>query len=765
MPAALNRYRILAVLLVVALGISCSSRDPEVAKREYLASGDKFMSQDKVKEAIVQYRNALRHDPRFGEARYKLAEAYVLNGDSQRAGREYIRAADLLPKDIQAQLKAGRFLLFSRQFEDAKTRAHNALALDGKNVDAQILLGNALAGLKDLDGAIEEIQEAIKLDPKSTLGYVSLGALEHAAGRQDEAEAAFKKAIEADPKAVPAYLGLANFYWATRKAAETGRTLQEAHKLQPDHPLTNRMLALFQIAIGKPADAEPYLMKLAEVSTDPNAQVVLADYYIASGQSKKAVPLLQQIASNKGTRSAVDLRLAALDFREGRRPEAQKRLDELLKREPKNASGLVMQAEFLSAEGKLDEAIGRLQAAVAANPSLAEAQFALGRAYAAKNDREQAIKAFNETLRLNPRAVGAQLELSRLELAGGHLDSSIQFAEQALKNAPGSPDAKLALVRGLIAKRDVRRAESELQTLTSQYPNHAAVQTQAAIVLAMKGDRSGAAQRLARALEIDQNNLEALNALIALDLSQKNSARAISRMETRLARTPDDAEVLLLAASTYAAAGDLKKSEQALRKTIEVDGSNFQAYGMLGRLYLAQHRLDEALAEFDELSKRQPRPVQAHTIVGVILEAQQKPQEARKRYEQALAIDPDMPVAANNLAWMYAETGENLDVALQLAQAATRRLPDNPAIQDTLGWIYYKKGLAALAVPAFQKSVELDPKNPIFHFHLGLAYLKAGDSPKARIALQQALALAPNFAGAAEAKQVLASLKGGTGTE
>jgi Flp pilus assembly protein TadD len=104
-------------------------------------------------------------------------------------------------------------------------------------------------------------------------------------------------------------------------------------------------------------------------------------------------------------------------------------------------------------------------------------------------------------------------------------------------------------------------------------------------------------------------------------------------------------------------------------------------------------------------------------------------------------------------------------VALQLAQAATRRLPDNPAIQDTLGWIYYKKGLAALAVPAFQKSVELDPKNPIFHFHLGLAYLKAGDSPKARIALQQALALAPNFAGAVEAKQVLASLKGGTGTE
>ena len=423
----------------------------------------------------------------------------------------------------------------------------------------------------------------------------------------------------------------------------------------------------------------------------------------------------------------------------------------------------MLQAAFLSAEGKLDEAIHRLEAAVTANPGLAQAQFALGRAYAARNDREQAIKAFNATLRLNPRAAAAQVELSRLELAGGHLDSSIQFAEQALQNAPGSPDAQLALVRGLIARRDVRRAESELQTLVRQYPNHAAVQTQAGIVSAMKGDRSGAARTLARALELDPDNLEALNALVSLDLSQKDSARAISRVETRLARTPKDPAALLLAATTYAASGDLKKSEQALRRTIELDGSNFQAYGMLGRLYLAQQRLDEALAEFDELSKRQPRAVQAHTVAGVILEAQRKPQEARKRYEQALAIDPEMPVAANNLAWMYAETGENLDVALQLAQSATRRLPDNPAIQDTLGWIYYKKGLATLAVPLLQKSVELDPQNPILHFHLGLAYLKAGDSPKARVALQRALALAPDFAGAAEAKQVLASLKGTAG--
>ena len=758
MRAAQNRRRILAVMLIVALHAACT-RDPEVAKREYVDSGDAFLRQNKLKEAIVQYRNAVRQDPRFGEARSKLAEAYTQDGDWRRAGREYIRAADLLPKDVDAQLKAGRFLLFGRQFEDAATRARSALALDAKNIDAEILLGNALAGLNNVDGAVAEIQEAIKLDPDNTMGYISLGALEHAAGRRADAEASFKKAIALDPTSVPAHLGLANFYWATRKGPETLQTLQRAHQIDPNDLLTNRMLALFQIATGKPADAEPYLVKIAEVSKDSSAQLMLADYYLIAGRTEQASALLHKLTSTK-SRSEADIRLASIDFRQKRREEARKRLDELLAREPGNAQAIVLQAEFLSSEGKLDEAVGRLQAAVAANPTLAEAQYALGRAYVAKNDRDQASRAFNETLRLNPRAVTAQVELARLELAGGRPDRSIQFAEQALKNAPRNPDAQLTLVRGLIARKDVRRAEGELAALKQQYPDHSAVQTQVGILTAMKGDRAGAVRVLSRALELDANNLEALRALVTLDLSQKDTASAIRRVEDRLARTPNDPGPLLLAASTYRAIGDAKQMEQKLRKTIEVDPSNVQAYELLGRLYLSQQRLDEALAEFDGLAKVHPRPVQAHTLAGVILEAKKMPDEARKRYEQALAIDPEMPVAANNLAWMYVQTDGNLDVALQLAQAATRRLPDSAAMQDTLGWIYYKKGLAGLAVPPFERSVKLDPKNPIFHYHLGLAYLKAGDSGRARVSLQEALALSPDFAGATEARQALASLRG-----
>ena len=69
---------------------------------------------------MVQYRNALQQDPRFGEARLKLAETYEKLNDRQNAYREYIRAADLLPTNVEVQVKAAALLLATRQFEDAK---------------------------------------------------------------------------------------------------------------------------------------------------------------------------------------------------------------------------------------------------------------------------------------------------------------------------------------------------------------------------------------------------------------------------------------------------------------------------------------------------------------------------------------------------------------------------------------------------------------------------------------------------------------------
>ena len=123
-----------------------------------------------------------------------------------------------------------------------------------------------------------------------------------------------------------------------------------------------------------------------------------------------------------------------------------------------------------------------------------------------------------------------------------------------------------------------------------------------------------------------------------------------------------------------------------------------------------------------------------------------------------LAIDPRAAVAANNLAWLYATEGGNLDLALELARVAVRQMPQLAVSNDTLGWVLYKKGLTLEAIPPLELGVGKDPRNPMHRYHLGLAYARVGEAEHARQALTEALRLKSDFEGAADAKRVLASL-------
>ena len=177
---------------------------------------------------------------------------------------------------------------------------------------------------------------------------------------------------------------------------------------------------------------------------------------------------------------------------------------------------------------------------------------------------------------------------------------------------------------------------------------------------------------------------------------------------------------------------------------------------MLGQLYLSQNKLEQALNEFEAMAKRQSKPVASLTMTGMILEQLGKRDLAKKRYEQVLSLDSSASTAGNNLAWILAESGEDLDRALGLAKAATAATPDVPQVMDTLGWVYYKKRQPALAIPFLQRSVELDPANGWYHYHLGLAQDMVGDSARARFALQQALKAGTDASTSAEINKLLA---------
>jgi tetratricopeptide (TPR) repeat protein len=116
----------------------------------------------------------------------------------------------------------------------------------------------------------------------------------------------------------------------------------------------------------------------------------------------------------------------------------------------------------------------------------------------------------------------------------------------------------------------------------------------------------------------------------------------------------------------------------------------------------------------------------------MLMEGTGRREQAKPIYEQVLKIQPDHPIALNNLAFIKAEEGVDLDEALTMAQRARQKLPDSENIKDTLGWIYIKKNLSDDAVRIFKELVDKDPGNPSFHYHYGMALLQKGDRPSAK---------------------------------
>jgi len=747
----LRLSHLIALFCMAVTTLACTA-DPAVKKQQYLESGNQYVEKGQYAEAIIEYRNAVAVDATFGQARKRLAEAYTHAGDYRAAFDEFVRAADLLPSDVALQVYTGNLLLVRRKPEEALARADAALKIDPQNIEVLVLRGNALAGLSSFEDALKSIEQAIQLDPDRGATYTHLGQVELSQGSRKQAEAAFLKAVELAPKEILSRLALANFYWSVGRTSDAEVAFEEALRLDPTNLQANRFMASFKYSTGRRAEAEQYLRQLADASEGPEGTLALADYFLMMGRPKDAIARIEGLKSGRELPD-VTMRLARAYGAAGDSQKARSLVEQVLTANNKNSAAHLLKGQLLLQEGRREDAFTSIQTASSIAPASADAQFALGRMYASRGDRAAAENAFREVLRINPRATAAQVQLALVQ-SQTQPSESLRTAEQATRNDPRSLAAQLTLVRSAIAAKDLARAEREMTKLRAEYPSVAAVHSQDATLALLKNDVGRARAAFDRAEKLAPTAFNTVQVGIALDLAQNNPGGARARLEKRL-KEGTSPDLLMLAALTYLELKDPAAAEKALRQLIEVDPSRNDPYTMLGSIYISQGRLDEALSEFESLSKKQVKPVGPLTMSALILQQQGKIDAAMKRYEEVVALDSRASTASNNLAWILADRGQDLDRALQLAQTAVAMQPEEAQVLDTLGWVYYKRNQPQQAIPRFEQSVQKSPNVAEFHYHLGLAILKTGDNARGRAELQRALDLKPSATLTAEIRRAL----------
>jgi tetratricopeptide (TPR) repeat protein len=261
-----------------------------------------------------------------------------------------------------------------------------------------------------------------------------------------------------------------------------------------------------------------------------------------------------------------------------------------------------------------------------------------------------------------------------------------------------------------------------------------------------RGNTAEAEKNLNKALELDPTSVEIFQALVQIDVKNKQYDKAAQRINA----IPDAQKTALhyeLLAAVYMQAGKPKEAEAALKKAAEKDPKRSNADALLASQYIESGRLDEGLVKLDDLIRKEPSNAGALGTKGLVYEQQGKIAEAKEAYRRALAVNPDADGVANNLAYLLAEDpqGKDLETALSLAQGARKKAPNSPEIADTLGWIYYKLGTYGLAKEQLLFATSKQGDNPTLRYHLGMIYKSSKQMKEAEAELKKALASPNNF--------------------
>src|SRR5580700_9718267 len=191
-----NRESLIAIGFVCfALLLSSCSRDIQKAKAQYLAAGQKYMAKKQYGDAAIEFRNALRLDPRFVDAYYQLAEASLAQHDWELAYASLEKAIELDPSRLDTRLDRGRLYLAARQFDKSVEEANFILKQDSNNAGAYQLLGASLIGEKRPEEALAALTKITELLPNSPSAYVTLALAEISVNHSTEAEQDLKKAM------------------------------------------------------------------------------------------------------------------------------------------------------------------------------------------------------------------------------------------------------------------------------------------------------------------------------------------------------------------------------------------------------------------------------------------------------------------------------------------------------------------------------------------------------------------------------------------
>ncbi|HLJ92360.1 MAG TPA: tetratricopeptide repeat protein [Gemmataceae bacterium] len=660
--------------------------------------------EDRLIEATHAFEDALHLDPEAISILKALIPLYVALGRSEDALTTCQQTLALDPGDFETWSLYARQLRTLARPKEARAALVHALACPGlaDHVDLRLQLSSDLGSLceeaQDYDQAVMAFREVVRIldDPQTELDLADTNHTDLGKEASSTLEHMIQLCIQA------------------RRYDRALQIFAEARAKHPD--LARRLnyhLAKVYVAQGEPAKALGHLDEYLQTQPQGAEAYELRSTILEQlGRAEEILPALEKFAERDGFNHALRLLLARQYGQAGQTASAEKVYQALAEQSPtaeiyRGLFTLYRQMRATDrAVGLLDEALSKADRS--SNPPAGDSQAAAkARAMltALREDAEltRSLLPAAHTALLAGRELHPQMRYFLAVLAARvqQLEQAEYFYRRCLEGRAADRQHEAAVYAGLIRVLWTARKYDAVVEICRRGLS----QAQATNHLLFR-------QYLSRALV----NLGKVDEAIA----EADRAVEIANDETRF-----DIQLNRISVLTQA------------------------------------ERYDQAIALAQTLAKEFGQPEQVRALRDSLHNVYTAMRDFAKAEEQLrliLQADPNDATANNNLGYLWADQGKNLEEAERLIRKAIeldrqqKRIgsavtiegdADNAAFVDSLGWVLFRRGKLEEARTWLEKATELTrgEDDPTVWDHLGDVYFRQQKIDDARRVWRKSLVL------------------------
>ena len=765
-------------LLLIAVLTACGQAG--YTEAEHLERAIAFEQDGDLAASVIELKNVLQQNPGHAEARWRLGQALLAQGQPSAALTELERARDLgwnaavvtlamararsdlgehnrvaeLLDDLEladldvadrraAGILLGRTLLGQERIEEAREAFSTVLTEHPDHAPAGIGLARVALLNAETDLAREHLEQALAADPAAIEAWELLGHLEQSLGNPEQAEAAYGEFIRHAANPYTGHYHRALVRLARDNPQEARTDLQVLQRLAEEHPLTRYVAGAVHLAERDFATASEHF----DAVLDRDPDYLPARYYAgvahyAQGNLPRAERHLTRFLSAQPQADMAARLLAELRLRRGDAEGAGQLIEQVIRRNPEDVVMLDMLAGLELREGQREQAIDRLEYLRRIQPESPRAHARLAAALLQAGERERGLAEFDIARELAPEADELDAALIIYHLQQGEFAKALEEARGLADKRPERAAAHTLVGIALLGLQRFDEAQQAFETARQRAPGDYQATRGLASLAMLRGDSEQVRTLFQQALEHRPQALDLLLALASFEAQQDRIERAVELTQQAVAAHPQALQPRLILARHYLMDNQPAQALTLLEPLADTYGRQPALVEVLARAQLGVGRTEAGISSLRQLVRLQPDTAAAHWLLGAALQQAGRSRQAQDALMRVLELEPEHPQALRSLSHLQRVAGQ-----FDSAQALALRLQAIDGWEAQGLWleaeVALSRGDTAAAIRALQRVYQQVP-SPEIALRLYTAHHQAGDGAAGLAVLQEQLQRTPD---------------------